>query len=229
MLLHHHKTVKSSGHPRKDTSGKKIGRPLAEESQFSFCYNLLDGNNLNVRVCQRAFCIVYGFGPKRIQVLRKKIESGELEDGRGKHDNHTAVDSEIKDLVREHNKSLPTRQSHYSRKDNSERTFLSPDLSISRLYHKFLERHDPEYVKLKEEYQKCVVAHKPTPKLRKPLVSEHLYHDIFVSEFNIYFGYPRTDTCSTCDGYMAQIETATESDKLNLQEALNAHQRLAEE
>jgi len=74
--------------------------------------------------------------------MRKKLESGELEDGHGKHDNHPAVDSEIKDLVRDHIKSLPSRQSHYLRADNAGHTYLSPDLSIARLYHKFLERYD---------------------------------------------------------------------------------------
>jgi len=161
--------------------------------------------------------------------MRKKIESGELEDGRGKHDNHPAVDSEIKDLVRDHIKLLPSRQSHYSRTDNAGRTYPSPDLSIARLYHKFLERHDPEYITLQEERQRCMVSHKPIPSLRKPLVSEHFYHDIFVNEFNIHFGYPRTDTCSTCDRYMVQIEAATESEKPCIEEALSAHQQLAQE
>ena len=36
-------------------------------------------------------------------------------------------------------------------------------------------------------------------KLRKPL-------DIFVEEYNIHFGYPRTDRCSTCDSLAIQIE-----------------------
>ena len=230
-LLHRRVTVKTSGHPRKDNpSGKRIGRPPAEQSSFSFCYTLLNDTGSNARVYQKAFCLVYGFGPKRLQVLRKKIEKGGIElDERGKHDNHPAVDSELKELIRDHIKFLPTRQSHYSRKDNPQRVYLSPDLSIARLYHQFLEKHDPEYIKLQEEHKKCVIAHKPTPKLRKPLVSEHLYHDIFVNEFSIHFGYPRTDTCSTCDGFMVQAETVPESEKQSILEALQAHQKLAEE
>ena len=137
------------------------------------------------------------FGPKRLQVLRWKLESGKLElDGRGKHSNHPAVDNKLKDMIREHIKSVPSRQSHYSRKDNSQRVYLPPDLSITRLHYNFLEKYDPEYIQLQEEHRKCVIAHEPPPKLRKPLVTEHLYHDIFVTEFN---GYPRTDTCFTCD------------------------------
>ena len=233
-LLHRHETVRSSGHPRKDnpvtSSGKRLGRPPAEYSRFSFDYTLVNEKGINVRVCQKAFCTVHGFGPKRLQVLRQKIENGRLElDRRGKHDNHSTIDNEVKDLIREHIKSLPSRQSHYSRKDNPQRIYLSPELSIARLHYKFLEKYDPEYIQLKEEHQKCVIAHKEPPKLRKPLVSEHLYHDIFVNEFNIHFGYPRTDTYSTCDKLMIQTDAATGSERQQIQEALEAHQLLAQE
>jgi len=116
---------------------KENWQTSSRRNPINFCFNLLDDKNLNVCVCQKAFCTVYRFGPKRIQVMQRKIESGELKDVHGKHDNHPAVDSEIKDLVLDHIKSLPSRQSHYLRKDNSERTYLSPDLSITRLYHEF--------------------------------------------------------------------------------------------
>jgi len=233
-LLHRCETVRTSGHPRKSnpvtSSGKRIGRPPAEESHFSFDYSLHNDKGFNVHVCQKAFCTVHGFGPKRLQVLRQKLENGKLElDGRGKHNNHPAVDDNLKDMIREHIKSVPSRQSHYSRKDNSKRVYLSPDLSIARLHRNFLEKYDPEYIKLQEEYQKCVIAHEPAPKLRKPLVSEHLYHDIFVTEFNIHFGYPRTDTCSTCDRLTIQAEAAGATESERLKKSLEAHQKLAQE
>ena len=233
-LLHRRETVKTSGHPRKSNpvtaSGKRVGRPPAEESQFSFDYSLHNDKGFNVHVCQKAFCIVHGFGPKRLQVLRRKLKSGKLElDGRGKHNNHPAVDDKLKDMIREHIKSVPSRQSHYSRKDNSQRVYLPPDLSIARLHHNFLEKYDPEYIQLQEEHRRCVIAHEPTPKLRKPLVTEHLYHDIFVTEFNIHFGYPRTDTCCTCDRLIVQAEAASESERPEIQKSLEAHQQLAQE
>ena len=71
--------------------------------------------------------------------------------------------------------------------------------------------------------------HEPVEELRKPLVSEHMYHDIFVTEFNIYFGYPRSDSCSTCDDLAVQIEAATEAEKPLLQSTLQQHQQQAEE
>lgn len=70
------------------SGGKKLGRPPAEESQFSFEYTIQNENGIKVPVCQKAFCSVHGFGPKRLQVLRRKVQSGhgQLEpDKQGKH------------------------------------------------------------------------------------------------------------------------------------------------
>lgn len=33
------------------------------------------------------------------------------------------------------------------------------------------------------------------------------YRVIFTTIFNMSFGYPRTDTCSTCDSYLAKVRT----------------------
>uniref|UniRef100_A0A1X7T8T3 Uncharacterized protein n=1 Tax=Amphimedon queenslandica TaxID=400682 RepID=A0A1X7T8T3_AMPQE len=152
-------------------------------------------------------------------------------DRRGKHGNWPQkVPEEVRELVCKHIKTFPTRNSHYSRKDNHGRTYLSPELSIARLYKNFLQIHDPEYLSLDEANLQKKISHQPLETIRKPLVSEHFYHDVFVSEFNIYFGYPRTDTCSTCDGLSVKI--ASESDiskKQELKEELEAHKTLAQE
>ena len=72
------------------------------------------------------------------------------------------------------------------------------------------------------------MSHEPLQKIRKPLVSEHFYHDIFVGEFNIHFGYPRTDTCDKCDSLKLQIEQATmEAEKAALEKQHTDHLALA--
>ena len=73
------------------------------------------------------------------------------------------------------------------------------------------------------------MRHEPVEELMKLLVSEHMYHDIFVTEFNIHFGYLCSDSCSTCDGLKVQIEAATEVEKPPLQTTLQQHHQLAEE
>ena len=200
--LKRRETKKSSGHSRKDNpavsvNGKRIGRPRAEENCFTFEYFLRNETGIDTKVCQKAFCAAFGFGPKRLIVLRRKSATSiSIEpDKRGKHDKHPTVGEEVKKLIREHIRSFPARHSHYSRRDNAGRVYLSPELSIARLYRLFLQSHDPEYIQLLEENKRRKMSHEPLQKIRKPLVSEHFYHDIFVGEFNIHFGYPRTDTC----------------------------------
>ena len=69
----------------------------------------------------------------------------------------------------------------------------------------FMEKHDLEYVKLQEENRERAISHQPVQQIRKPIVTLHFYHDLFVTEFNIYFGYPRSDTC---DSIVARIGDA---------------------
>lgn len=234
-LLHRHETKQSSGHKRKgnpalSSNGKPLGRPPAEKSKFSFEYSVRNDKSIDVKVCQKAFCKIHGFSPKRLQILRRKIEGAEEEatiDKRGKH-KKVQVGEDIRELVREHIRSFPARGSHYSRKDNPGRTYLPPTLSIARLYKDFLEKNDPEFVRLQEENRQRTISHQPLQELRKPMVSEHFYHDIFVTEFNIYFGFPRTDTCDTCDSLNIKINEATEeSEQTRLKKELEAHQILA--
>ena len=52
----------------------------------------------------------------------------------------------------------------------------------------------------------------------KDLIREHI-----VREFNIHFGYPRSDTCDTCDSLKLQIEQAAESEKAALQKKHEDH------
>ena len=84
-------------------------------------------------------------------------------------------------------------------------------------------------MKPKRPYRKRLISHELIQKLRKPLVTEHMYHDIFVTEFNIHFGYRRSDSCSTCDSLTVQIEASTELERPELQKNLYEHQQLAQE
>ena len=107
-LLRRYETKKTSGHKRKanpatTSSGKRLGRPPAEDSKFSFQYYLCDEKGLDMKVCQKAFCCIHGFGPKRLRVLQDKINSAEggriVWDKRGKHGSHQKVDDSVCDLI----------------------------------------------------------------------------------------------------------------------------------
>ena len=126
------------------------GHQLKRASLASISYCLINKKGIPVKVCQKAFCGVHAFGPKRLWVLRDKIasagEEGIICDKRGKHDNHQRVNDDVHNL--EHIHSFPAISSRDSRSDNLGRVYLSPEL---RLYHDFLEKHDQDYVKKRKQ------------------------------------------------------------------------------
>ena len=104
-LLCRRETKKTSGHKRKSnhtttSNGKRLGRPPAEDSKFSFEYCLHDEKGVDVKVSQKAFCGVHAFGPKRLRILRDKIVSADKEstiiwDKFGKHTEHQQVSDTV--------------------------------------------------------------------------------------------------------------------------------------
>jgi len=63
-------------------------------------------------------------------------------------------------------------------------------------------------VRQQGENREHVISLPQVQKLCKPIATLHVhfYHNIFVTELNIYFGYPRSDTCDTCDSRIEVIE-----------------------
>ena len=105
-LLRRHEPKPSSGHkrnPKLTSAGKPLGRPPADKSKFTFEYYVRSEKNIDVKVCRKGFCLIHGFTPKRLQVLRRKIEQSTGEatielDRRGKHKNHPKVGEDVREL-----------------------------------------------------------------------------------------------------------------------------------
>jgi len=72
----------------------------------------------------------------------------------------------------------PAEVSHYSRKKNPNRKYLSPTLIIYKMYGMYKEWCESNNFKA---------------------VSQHFYRLTFNTRFNLGFGSPRSDTCSVCD------------------------------
>ena len=90
------------------------------------------------------------------------------------------------------------------------------------MYRMFLAEHDPPYVAYLQRKREAVINHQPfTEQDVNPIVSEHYYRDIFVTEFNIHFGYLQSDTCETCDRLKVKID-AVGNDEV-LEEELKEH------
>ena len=97
-------------------------------------------------------------------------------DQRGKHRNRPQkIPDEIRQKVREHISSFPAEKSHYSR------VYLSPSLSITRMYHMFLEKHDPDYVvEMERRRQALLNQQRLECSDIQPIVTEHFYHDMVI-------------------------------------------------
>ena len=80
------------------------------------------------------------------------------------------------------------------------------------MYQLYLEKYEPQ--------ARAVGA--------KPQVKEWLYRKIFNEEFNLSFGYPRSDTCETCDLLHIAIQASkSDSEREQHQDELANHQEKA--
>ena len=105
-------------------------------------------------------------------------------DMRGKHNNRprklTAVTRDQIKLVVNRIRSYKGRSSHYSQ-NKTTLVYLTEVLNITKMFEQFREQ-SPASTTSYESYRK-----------------------ILNNKFNISFGYPRSDTCSTCDRLAAKL------------------------
>jgi len=176
----------------------------------TFVYRVHVSSGNCIRVCKQTFCQVHGIGKRRVENLCAAMTSGVLScsDDRRKHKSRPhAIFENLKEQVRQHISSFPSRESHYSQPSNKDRKYLPEGLSIARMHRLYLEKHEPD---LQDG--------------EKPKVKEWLYQKIFTEEFNIGFRYPRSDTCETCDLLKVAVDsTVDEQKRIQLQTELAAH------
>ena len=124
----------------------------------------------SVRVCKTAFLSIFGISSGRLdRALNAQANAGGLPhiDQWGRHVPANETSPERLALIREHINSFPRYKSHYSRKDNPNHQYLTPSLSLSkmyRLYKDWCTEKDEQYL------------------------SEWVYRKIFNSEYNLSFG-----------------------------------------
>ncbi|CAK1579940.1 unnamed protein product [Parnassius mnemosyne] len=130
------------------------------------------------QVCKSFFLTTFNISAKKVETaLSKLTPSGVTEpDMRGKKEPPNKKSDVVKDIIRDHIKSLPTVSSHYCR-STTKRKYLPSGLSENRLY--------LDYVEYCKERQ--VVPEKAS-----------FYKFIFTNEFNYGFHRPKKDQCDHC-------------------------------
>ena len=173
----------------------------------TFLYKIaIDGEEISV--CKQALVSILGITVSRLQYICELIKQHGTppEDKRGKHNNRpNKIPYERREMVRIFINSLPKYKSHYTRRHNPNREYLSPLLTERKLYTLYQES----------------MAHKA----QEP-VSFRVFCDIFTKEFNIHFGHPKLDTCQKCDKLRMQVIEEGQQEYYNTEKEI--HLRKAE-
>lgn len=159
-----------------------------------------------LRVCRKTLCNVFTITPRRVQWLVGKIKFDQpLTDDRGTHKNRPhKVKDDTKELVKQHIQSFPLQENHYSR-NNSKKQCLDPNLSVKKMWQLFRIKHPEANVSL------------------------HMYRNIFISDFNLRFGLPRSDTCAYCDRLFINLVAApNETERQTIERESQIHHMKAE-
>lgn len=144
---------------------------------------------LGKRVCKFFFLKTLGISQKRYDnVLKRKQMTGtgvSPRDNRGKHAPKNKMSDEIVQHVKKHIESFPKATSHYSRAKNPDTKYLESTLDIRKMYKLYVD---------------CCKNEGMDP------VKESFYRHIFVTQYNLSFKPPRTDTCNKCDRLEMKIK-----------------------
>ena len=125
---------------------------------------------MSARVCKVAFLRIHGISNGRLdRALKAQSDEGGSphNDQQGCHVPPNKIPEASLEFVREHISCFPKYKSHYSCLDNPNKHYLSPDLTINKMYQLY-----------KEECSKQA----------KAPVSEWVYRQVFNKEFNLSFG-----------------------------------------
>ncbi|XP_050308916.1 uncharacterized protein LOC126745187 [Anthonomus grandis grandis] len=136
----------------------------------------------DVDVCYKAILSMHGIGKKRLENIQKslKMKGVAPRDKRGTNVKKYSKSEKTIHAVVTHINSFKSRPSHYSIKKTSKK-YLPEELNVKKMYGLYKEQNNPP-------------------------VSYEFYRKIFNTRFNLSFRYPRSDTCSECDQFLANIK-----------------------
>ncbi|KAJ8883216.1 hypothetical protein PR048_015056 [Dryococelus australis] len=185
----------------------------------TYLYKIKDGEN-ETCVCKKAFVSL-----QRITYTLQHLQV------KGVITVHGQINSQmtcVKSIMERIN-SFSKRSSHYSRTDNQKRYYLSPELIVAKMHRLFLEKQEMSVVeKNTTEVEECcsssVHDDNSRPISATPVVSYDLYINVFLDNFNMSFGTPRTDTCQKygkIENAMKATSSEDEKEKLETGKAFH--------
>lgn len=162
-------------------------------------------NESKVEVCKTVFKHTLRISDQRIAYA---LDKETVVDKRDKHEPHNKLSNASRNEIKDFIKKFPFYESHYTRKENTNRRYLSPSLNITLMY------------KLYANYcsQHTVNA-----------ASEYVFRQVFNSDFNLHFHPPLKETYKTWNSFKNKLDyLENEEEKQNIKEKHNEHLCLAE-
>lgn len=173
-------------------------------------YYLSDGNGIQHQVCMAFLLNCMQIHKSRMQRAISSVTTNEnVKDNRGNFPTRKTKESDVL-IVKDFINSFPTYESHYSKKKkNSDKKYLSPYLTIRRMY--------------REYCLKC------TFKRKKPL-TEAKFRCIFNTQFNLSFARLKVDCCRKCDMFnaLAQSQLHGSLQRMDTEQKKDEHLQLVQ-
>jgi hypothetical protein len=158
---------------------KKKAKNAKKIKKFSVSYFVRKNSKDTVKVCKPAFLGILCITNRRLRTICENYhKTGQsLKENRG-GDHKSFKNSEKKEAVMNHIKSFKVLEEHYCREKaagkNTHRQYLKSELSVRKMHEMYNVNYPQKSVNLQ------------------------FYRRIFNSQFNLGFGIPATDVCSTC-------------------------------
>ncbi|CAH2011897.1 unnamed protein product [Acanthoscelides obtectus] len=167
---------------------------------MSVKYYVKRRDGLMVNVCRQSFINILGVKKDRIlNVVKRYKESNEMPKERRGGDRTKGKNNTKRAAIKEFVESLKCIESHYCRSKTFSRIYLPAELNIRKLWRMFNNTVDKD-LQVKESFLRY----------------------FFTRKYNVGFGTPKTDMCSTCLQFQDQIKKSLD---INTKNRLMAQQR----
>lgn len=159
------------------------------DCSFGFRVRVIrEGVAQEIPVCNKAFAAIHGITRSKIEYIQKSLKLMGIfpKDKRGTHSNRPhKIPQVIAAKIDAHIKSFKGRKSHYSL-NKSKIIYLPEELNIKKMFTLFKEKYPDVNISYETYRKNC-------------------------KKYKISFGYPRSDTCSTCDKCLAEMQALEHS------------------
>lgn len=160
-----------------------------KQKAISITYSVQKQDKTKVQVCRESFLNILRIKKDRvIRLLKKFMSTGETPKETRGGDRIKDRNNDKKTSIKNFLESLKCTGSHYCRAKSPHRIYLPCDLNVKKLWKIYNDKAEPNL-----QVRHC------------------FFRNYFNTNYNVGFGTPQTDMCSTCIQYKDKINRCTDS------------------